>query len=68
MLRKRLGSTSWLRPTRTGRKLALTVLGSNLWPVVRDHAAAIAARVDAAISGSYHFTEMPLPQKRRLDS
>ena len=30
----------------TGRKLALVVLGSNIWPVVRDHGAAIAARVD----------------------
>ena len=49
----------------TGRKLALVVLGSNIWPVVRDHGAAIAAKVDAATPGSYEFIEMPLPRKRR---
>jgi hypothetical protein len=49
----------------TGRKLALVVLGSNIWPVVQKHAAAIAASVDAATTGSYHFVEMPLPPKPR---
>ena len=49
----------------TTRKLALVVLGSNIWPVVRDHGAAIAAEVDAATPGSYQFIEMPLPPKRR---
>ena len=49
----------------TGRKLALVVLGSNIWPVVRDHEAAITAGVDAATPGSYGFIEMPLPPKRR---
>ncbi len=52
----------------TGRKLALVVLGSNIWPVVRDHGAAVAAKVDAAIPGSYEFVEMPLPPKRRKDA
>jgi hypothetical protein len=51
----------------TGRKLALVVLGSNIWPLVRDHGAAIAAKVDAATPGSYEFIEMPLPPKRRRD-
>jgi predicted nuclease of predicted toxin-antitoxin system len=51
----------------TGRKLALVVLGSNIWPVVRDHGAAIAARVDGATPGSYEFIEMALPPKRRYD-
>ena len=51
----------------TGRKLALVVLGSNIWPVVRDHGAAIAAKVDAATPGSHEFIEMPLPPKRRRD-
>ena len=51
----------------TGRKLALVVLGSNIWPVVRDHGAAIAAKVAAATPGSYEFIEMPLPPKRRRD-
>jgi hypothetical protein len=48
----------------TGRKLALVVLGSNIWPVVRDHGAVIAAKVDAATPGGYEFIEMPLPPKR----
>ena len=50
-----------------GRKLALVVLGSNIWPVVRDHGAAIAAKVDAATPGSYQFLEMPPPPKCRRD-
>jgi len=50
----------------TGRKLALIVLGSNIWPVVRKHSAAITAGVDAATPGSYDFIEMPLsPTQRR---
>jgi len=49
----------------TGRRLALVVLGSNIWPIVRDHQAAIAAKVDAALPGSYEFIEMPLPPRRR---
>jgi predicted nuclease of predicted toxin-antitoxin system len=49
----------------TGRKLALVVLGSNIWPVVRDHGAAIAAKVDAATPAGYEFIEMPLPPRRR---
>lgn len=51
----------------TGRQLALVVLGSNIWPVVRDHGAAIAAKVDAATPGGYEFIEMPLPPKIRRD-
>ncbi|MGH9583022.1 MAG: hypothetical protein ACRD4O_08820 [Bryobacteraceae bacterium] len=47
----------------TGRQLALVVLGSNIWPVVRQHGAAIAAQVDATTPGSYDFIEMPLPPK-----
>jgi predicted nuclease of predicted toxin-antitoxin system len=48
-----------------GRKLALVVLGSNIWPVVRQYSAAIMARVDAATPGGYDFIEMPLPPKPR---
>ena len=47
----------------TGRRLALVVLGSNIWPVVQGYASAIAAAVDAATPGSYVFVEMPLPRK-----
>jgi predicted nuclease of predicted toxin-antitoxin system len=49
----------------SGRKLALVVLGSNIWPVVRRHGAAIAARVNGASPGGYYFIEMPLPPKPR---
>ncbi len=48
-----------------GRKLALVVLGSNIWPVVSDHRSAIVAKVGAATPGSYVFIEMPLPSRRR---
>jgi predicted nuclease of predicted toxin-antitoxin system len=49
----------------TSRKLALVVLGSNIWPIVRDHSATIMAKVEAATPGSYDFIEMPLPTKPR---
>jgi predicted nuclease of predicted toxin-antitoxin system len=49
-----------------GRDLALVVLGSNIWPIVRRHGLAIAATVDAARAGSYDFLEMPLPPKPRI--
>jgi predicted nuclease of predicted toxin-antitoxin system len=48
-----------------GRKLALVVLGSNIWPVVLQYSAAIMARVDGATPGGYDFIEMPLPPKPR---
>ena len=48
----------------SGRRLALVVLGSNIWPVVRDHPASIKAEVDAATPGSYAFIEMPIPLRR----
>jgi predicted nuclease of predicted toxin-antitoxin system len=44
-----------------GRKLALVVLGSNIWPVVRQHSAAIAAKVDVATPGGCEFVQMLLP-------
>ena len=48
-----------------GRRIALVVLGSNIWPIVREHAAEIAERVTSAIPGSYTFLEIPVPPKRR---
>lgn len=51
----------------TGRRLALVVFGSNIWPVVREHETAIGVRIDAAAPGSYDFIEMPLPPKRRKE-
>jgi hypothetical protein len=47
----------------TGRKLALVVLGSNIWPVVRSHGSEISGVVEVATPGSYHFIEMPQPPK-----
>ena len=47
------------------RKLALVVLGSNIWPILQRHGAAIAASVDAVTPGRYDFIEMPLPPKPR---
>jgi hypothetical protein len=52
----------------TGRKLALVVLGSNIWPIVRDHSAAITAKVDAATPESHAFIEMALPKRKKKDS
>ena len=52
----------------TGRKLALVVLGSNIWPIVMIHSAEIAAKVDEATPGSYQFIEMPLPPKARFSN
>lgn len=47
-----------------GRNLALIVLGSNIWPIVRSHMPEITARTDAATPGSFTFIEMPLLPKR----
>jgi hypothetical protein len=47
------------RQNLKGRKLALIVLGSNIWPIVRNHRALITAKADAATPGSYSFIEMP---------
>ena len=48
-----------------GRRIALVVLGSNIWPIVREYAGEIAGRVTSAIPGSYSFLEMPVPRKPR---
>jgi hypothetical protein len=48
----------------TKRKLAIVVLGSNIWPIVRSHGTEIAAGVSAAMPGSYDFIEMPIPKKK----
>jgi hypothetical protein len=52
----------------TGRKLALVVLGSNIWPTVRDHGAAIGEKVRSSAPGSYCFIEMPVPPRRSVVS
>ena len=49
----------------TGRRLALVVLSSPAWPVVKDYIPAIEAAVDAAIPGTYHEVHLPRPVLRR---
>ena len=44
-----------------GRRLALVILGSNIWPIVRQYGAVCAARVDQVKPGECYFIEMPLP-------
>lgn len=51
-----------------GRKLALVVLGSNIWPIVRSYGTVIAAAVDAAKPGGFDFIEMSIPPKSRRQS
>jgi len=45
-------------------RLALVVLGSNIWPIVKIHVSEITDEVEKASRGSYHFIEM-LPAPRR---
>lgn len=47
-----------------GRKLGVLVLGSNVWPIVREHEREIAATVLSLDEGSVLFLEM-LPPRRR---
>jgi len=42
----------------SGRKLALVVLGSNIWPVVRNHGEVIATKINGAKPGSSDFIEI----------
>ena len=43
----------------TGRTIAILVLGTSQWPVLRLHVQRIADAVNAVMPGSY--TEVPLP-------
>lgn len=47
----------------SGRRLALVVLGSNIWPLLQDRSEAIAAAVNAARPGTCEFVEIPVPAK-----
>lgn len=47
----------------TARRIALVVLGSNRWPYLQRHVAAVAAAVERARPNSYDFVEVPLPPK-----
>ena len=48
-----------------GRRLALIVLSSPAWPVVKDHISAVKASIDAATPGSYQEVDLPRPALRR---
>jgi hypothetical protein len=41
-----------------GRKIAVLVLSTNNWSVIRDRVAEIAAAIDAATSGSFAFVDI----------
>ena len=45
----------------TARRIALVVLTTNTWSVVRQHAETIAAAVDKVTAGSYTLVEIPRP-------
>lgn len=47
------------------RRIALVVLGSNIWPIVQNYEVDIRRHVDEAAPGSYVFIDMPLPKNRR---
>jgi len=49
----------------TNRKLALVVLGSNIWPLVQGYQSAIVAAVDAAEPGTYQSIEIPVPPRQQ---
>jgi hypothetical protein len=48
-----------------GRRLALVVLSSPAWPIIKNHIPTIKAAVDAAIPGSYEELDLPRPALRR---
>jgi hypothetical protein len=49
-----------------GRKIALVVFGSNIWPIVRNYETTIREQVNVAAHGSYAFIEMLLPPKQSV--
>ncbi len=49
----------------TGRKIALLVLSTNTWQVLRDNAALMVDAVNRAHSGSYEEIGFPRPPLRR---
>jgi hypothetical protein len=53
------------RQNLAGRRLALVVLSSPAWPVVKDHIPTIQAAVDAAAPASYREIDLPRPTQRR---
>jgi hypothetical protein len=48
-----------------GRRIALVVLSTNAWPVIRDNPDLAVRAIDAATPGSYQEVTFALPPKRR---
>ncbi len=49
----------------TGRRIAVVVLSTSAWPVIRDNLDPVIRAVDAACPGPYHEVTFPLPPRRR---
>jgi hypothetical protein len=49
----------------THRRISMVVLGSNIWPSVRQKVAEITLAVAGASPGSFEFIEIAPPPKRR---
>jgi hypothetical protein len=49
--------------TLAGRRLALVVLGADVWPVVRGHGERIAEAVERVRPGAYVEVPIPLPPR-----
>lgn len=47
------------------RTISLVVLGSNIWPAVRDRVSAIVDAVDRSVVGSFEFIEIARLNRRR---
>jgi hypothetical protein len=53
------------RQNLTHRKIAMVVLGSNIWPSVRQKVGEIASAFTRVSPGSFEFIEIAPPPKRR---
>jgi predicted nuclease of predicted toxin-antitoxin system len=49
----------------TTRKIAIVVLSTNNWPVIREHALRVVDAVNRAGPGSFEEVSLPLPPLRR---
>jgi hypothetical protein len=41
----------------TGRRIAVVVLSTNNWPLIRERAGDVASAIDSAMPGTYHFVD-----------
>ena len=48
-----------------GRRIALVVLSTNAWPVIRDNLDPVIRAIDAAMPGSHHEVQFTRPALRR---